>query len=164
MMDKMAENVLPAAELRHSTPGRLRLKFPEKIGDRQWFADIGKTLIDEGGFTDVVANPSTGSILLRGEKAEPSTIASLGGELKLFDFNYKPDEKAPISKKAAEPISSFNRKLEEFTNGELNLPTVIFTALLLNGFYQVLRGRVGPLPWYSALWYAFGLYSKKLES
>jgi hypothetical protein len=153
---------LPAADLRHCTLGRLRLRFPEKAGDLEWFADLEKALVDSGGFSDVSANPRTGSVLLCGDSVEPSKVSSLGRDLKLFNYEHEPFEMSPLADKAVEPLAAFNRELKHFTNSELNLPTVIFIGLLVNALYQVVRGRMTPLPWYSALWYAFGLYSKNL--
>jgi hypothetical protein len=50
----------------------------------------------------------------------------------------------------------------QFTGGWLDLPGMAFLLLLGIGIYQIRRGNIGLPPWYTAFWYAFGVYTKSL--
>jgi hypothetical protein len=44
----------------------------------------------------------------------------------------------------------------------VDLPGMVFLSALLIGLYELARGNFRPPPWYTAFWYAFGVYSKSL--
>jgi hypothetical protein len=48
------------------------------------------------------------------------------------------------------------------TGGELDIPSVFFAALLISGIYQIARGNMAAPAWYTAFWYAFGIFSRDM--
>jgi len=57
---------------------------------------------------------------------------------------------------------SLNQKIQQVTSGRLNLTNGIFLALVIFGVSELIRGNWKTPPWYTAFWYAFGVYSKTL--
>lgn len=52
--------------------------------------------------------------------------------------------------------------LKESTLGHLDLPTLLFFVLIAVGTVQLLRNGLRSPPWYTAFWYAMGIYLKSL--
>lgn len=48
-------------------PGRLRIRIPSKRGDASYFRDITGKLSEHSAITGIIANPATGSLLIRHE-------------------------------------------------------------------------------------------------
>lgn len=59
--------MIPAAELVHSAPGRVRLRVAERKGDDEWFGETRRAIAGFPGIVRVIGNPATGSFLLRGK-------------------------------------------------------------------------------------------------
>lgn len=64
-------------------PGRLRVRIPSKRGDTSYFRDVTQRLSEHSGVTGIIANPATGSLLIRHESGLPS-IVQHAVELGLF--------------------------------------------------------------------------------
>jgi hypothetical protein len=60
------------------------------------------------------------------------------------------------------PIGRVHDGLHRFTGGELDLISVAFLGLLVLGIYQLSKDDIPAPPWYTAFWYAFGVFSKCL--
>jgi len=59
--------MIPAAELLHAAPGRVRVRVAERKGDDEWFGETRRAIAGFPGIARVSANPATGSFLVRGK-------------------------------------------------------------------------------------------------
>ena len=154
--------MIPDAYVRHRTTRRVRLKISDRRGDTRYFTDLEKKLSRSKTYEEVRVNPLTASVLLVMDEIDVEKIADFGKENSLFQLPLERQKVQKLIDQSVKPFRELNRKVEEVTSGELDIAGAAFIGLLLMGLYQVFRGRIGPLPWYSAFWYAFGLFSKSL--
>jgi hypothetical protein len=154
--------MLPVACVRHKTSNRARLKIPGCKGDDEYFSGLEKKFSGWKKFDSVKVNPGTGTILLVIDEIDLEAINQYAQKQSLFQL--PPDQRLVprLVEQAISPFRKLNSQIEQSTSGELNLTEAAFIGLLIMGLYQVFRGRIGPLPWYSAFWYAFGIFSKSL--
>jgi hypothetical protein len=153
--------MLPAAHIGHRAPGRLRLKIPSKRGDPGYFSDLSERFPQDKGFAKPEVNEITGSVLFLGKNIDLDAIAAYGEENKLFklDTAYP----VPVSRKVVSPVGRLSRRISTLTGGELDLQGMAILSLLGLGVYQILRGNLRAPPWYTAFWYALGIFTKSLS-
>jgi hypothetical protein len=68
----------------------------------------------------------------------------------------------PFVKRIVDPVRDANRSIHVLSGGVVDLPGIIFLLLLASGLWELAIGNFKRPPWYTALWYAFGLFSKTL--
>ena len=151
----------PKAKVHHSTPGRIRIKVHEKRGNHPYFNALAESLSMLEGIESLEVTPHTASALVTGQGVSVESLAKLGEKEGLFFLEELAEGMTP-AQAAAEPIRQLNRKISEFTGGQVELATLGFFALLGTGAYQLIRGNFRLPPWYSAFWYAFGLFTKEI--
>ena len=153
---------LPAARIGHQTAERLRIKIPSRKGEEAYFFEVKAALQKKVSMSGIEVNPATGSVLLKGPQVDAAAIASVGEETSLFALKTRPTGNEPLSKKIATPFRDLSRLVDRFSGGELDLPGMAFLALIGVGVYQLARGNIVAPPWYSAFWYALGLFTKHI--
>jgi hypothetical protein len=153
---------LPAAHIGHWTADRLRIKIPSQKGETAYFSTVGEALHRDMPKAGIEINPVTGSVLLKGHTVDASAIASTGKKTGLFVLETGHSGVEPLSKKIATPFRDLSRSVDRFSGGELDLPGMAFLALIGVGVYQLARGNIAAPPWYSAFWYALGLFTKHI--
>jgi hypothetical protein len=153
---------LPEAHIQHHTDRRVRLRIPSKRGNAAFFSDAKTKLAQLQPFDTIEVNPLTGSILLCHEAIDIDRLMDFAEEKEVFSINQVSRTAAPLAEKIAEPIADINRFIDRLSGGELDLPGVIFLSLLGFGLYEILRGNFKAPPWYTAFWYAFGVFSKSI--
>jgi hypothetical protein len=120
------------AFVEHELPGRVRLKIPSHRGDVTFFESLVRTLSDLVGIDELIANPFTGSIIIRHSgPAEP--IVSRAAELDLFEIG----ERDEASRRRFLPLSWADR--------DPRTPEILSAASLLLaglGTYQLSQGEV----------------------
>lgn len=117
-------------------PGRLRVRMPSKRGDTAYFSDVTQRLSEHGGITGIIANPATGSILIRHESDLPS-IVQHAADLELFAIEAVLDPTREIPRDTAQLW------------GPMSLAFLGLSAV------QLLRGQaLGPAT--ENIWQAFG--------
>ncbi|MGB3940029.1 MAG: hypothetical protein WBK96_00885, partial [Candidatus Manganitrophaceae bacterium] len=57
-----------------------------------------------------------------------------------------------------ESFQDANRKVERFTGGEVDLPTLAFVGLLGFGIFDMTRGKTAAPVWHVAFWYALNIF------
>jgi hypothetical protein len=154
--------MLPAAFVTHLTSGRLRLKIPSARGDRDYLAEIGRKLSGIAGVNRIEINPATGSILILYDSLGLEGLSDFALEQGLFELTTVGPQKEPLSKRIVKPLSEVSASVRRLSGGELDLPGLVFITLLGVGAVQILRGNVGAPPWYTAFWYALGVFTKSL--
>ncbi len=152
---------LPEAEVVHHTGERLRIRVSSRKGDRAFFEDLEKRFRDEGAIA--AARPITGSILITGDLASPEWAKDMGERTRSFDLTVVSRRKAaPSAAYVVAPIGALNRHVRRFTNDELDIFGAVFVLLMTTGIIQILRGNLRLPPWYTAFWYAFGIFTKSI--
>jgi hypothetical protein len=154
--------MMPEAFVSHCTPKRLRLKIPSHKGDVSYFSDLKETYSGVQAFESVEVNPLTGSILFVSEAIDLEAIAKRGEGAQLFQLPVTPPGPVPVAEKVVASLRSANQDIHRFTGGDIDLAGIAFLTLIGVGIYQISRGNVGAMPWYTAFWYAFGVFTKSV--
>jgi hypothetical protein len=153
--------MMPLAVVSHLTDKRMRLKISSRRGDASFFDLLNNKITVAFPSLTVQANAITGSLLLAGAPVDPDGITDFGRAEKLFEVVSEPSKNAmalsiPTSMQAA------NHRIRQMAGGRVDLPGALFISLVIFGAIELIRGNWRTPPWYTAFWYAFGLYSKSL--
>lgn len=152
---------LPAGRCVHSIQGRVRIKIPEKRSETEYFRKVEATLQKHFPLAEIVVNPVTASVLCKGGSCALQTVGDAAKENKLFEL-VDPQEQVPPARKIQRSFQEANKAVKQASGNELDLPALLFFFLVGTAFYQISRGNFGLPPWYTAFWYAFGLFTKWL--
>jgi hypothetical protein len=154
--------MLPEAKVSHQSAKRLRIKIPSKKGDGNYFQRLGEKLVKYKDFEVLQLNPLTGSVLFIDEGLDVDGIEAYAGENGLFDLRRTALPSVPLSRRIAEPLGDTSAFLSRTTGGFLDLPGAAFLLLLGVGLVEIVRGNFRTPPWYTAFWYAFGVFTKSI--
>jgi hypothetical protein len=152
----------PAAHIGHQTAERIRIRIPSRKGDGPYFAKVGKVLLKDALADSLAVNPVTGSVLLKGAQVDVNAVVRAGEKNGLFSLKAQSHKVEPLSKRIVAPLRDVDRSVNRFSGGELDLPGIAFLTLLGVGLYQLARGNFRAPPWYTALWYAMGIFTKAI--
>jgi hypothetical protein len=144
----------------HRMHGRARIRVPSKRGNVAYFNSVKEKLSAHSAVADVEVTPSTGSILLlcNGPTDEPIGWAQSQGL-----FAIKEDRKVRVTAfhdSVSGQVAALNDRVREVTGDGFDLPGLAFVALVVSGVYQIARGNFTAPAWYTAFWYALGLFGK----
>jgi hypothetical protein len=150
---------LPAAFVAHTTPRRLRIKIPSKRGNRAYFNNLMGSFSDLEGIEELRVNPATGSILFIHELEVPRIIAyaTAKGSFALLPGRPYP---ANIRQRLSKTIQDSDRVIRNVTGDEVDMGSLTFLVLIAAGIYQIGRGNLAAIPWYTALWYGSNVFWK----
>jgi hypothetical protein len=136
--------------------------MPEMKGDERYFAALREVFAQDSRFAEVRCNPATASLLLTGEGASSEAAVALGESKELFRLERSVTQPVPLSRKIIKPIGDLSAFIQRASGGEVDLAGMTFVALLVTGAYQIARGRFAAPPWYTAFWYALGVFTKTI--
>ncbi len=154
--------MLPQSYVTHRTRNRIRIKIPRKRGDAIYFQNL-KDKFDSFQFVESIqVNPLTGSLLIIRQKLDIDGITSFAESEKLFTSAPAKVKSLPLSRQLVEPIANFSDSMKRSSDGYIDLPGLIFLVLLGGGIYELLKGNLVTPPWYTFLWYAFGVFTKSV--
>jgi hypothetical protein len=146
--------------LSHVSKGRLRIKIPSRKRDVGFFTELQNALAAFSGLDQVEANPLSGSVLIVHSQL-PEELAAL---IKKLSGHSSRKNKAPkpnsIQQMVTGTFRQVNNRVQGFTKGELDVPTISFIALLAVGIYQISRKNFTAPAWYTAFWYALNIFLK----
>jgi hypothetical protein len=151
---------LPEALVVHAGASRLRVRIPAGRGDLKFVAKVRAAAL-KSRIAFIRANATTGSILFSGENATYDAVAAFGRDNGLFEIKTALPA-PPLATRISTPLASVNRSLQKVSAGQVDLPGALFIILLFTALYEIARGRFRTPPWYTAFWYAFGLFTKSL--
>lgn len=151
---------LPEAFIGHQSPGRIRFRIAAQKGDTDYFAKLEALVQSRFDTTTVSVNPLTGSLLVAGDDVDAIMVADHCAESGLFKLIPEGRRRVPLAQSIAEPIFSASEKIGKVTDGYIDMPGLIFLSALMFGAYEIIRGNFRTPPWYTAFWYAFGIYTK----
>jgi copper chaperone CopZ len=157
------------ARIVHRSPGRLRVRVERARHDAEHVQRIVERLSSVPGVTRIETRPDTGSVLVLFEPSrfDEEHLASAAREADLFQLSVEPSEASEPQE--AQPRGGIGRAFWERANvamnqrsqGPLDLRTLLPLALAVWALRQILTERpVVRTPWYTLLWYAWGLYTK----
>jgi len=151
---------LPAARIGSRSPGRVRFKIESERGNVDYFTKLEKALKKKYHSCTVSTTPLTGSLLIAGEDINTESIVQYCTEHSFFTIDRSCVKRVPLAQRIADPLFSANEKINRISDGMFDVPGIIFISGLFFGAYEILRGNLRKPPWYTAFWYAFGVYSK----
>jgi hypothetical protein len=151
---------LPEAKITHWHYGRMRLKVTSQRGNLAFFEALSKEITSH--VATLETNVLTGSVLIISETQDIDVddLVRIGETKGLFQLRTTDTGPVPLSKNIRNFFGRWSQGIEKWTGGELDLPLLIFLFLLANGIFQICRGNIKAPPWYTAFWYAFGVFSK----
>jgi hypothetical protein len=154
--------MVPEASIVHRIAGRMRVRVPSRRGDPAYFAAVEETLRSLKGVESVEADPLTGGILIL-HGIDPGAIVEYAAQNALFLAKEKEAKKAGntvLHDVLGAPFGSLSRRIRTFTGSAADLSGLAVLALLSVGVYQIARGNFGAPAWYTAFWYALGIFNK----
>ncbi len=152
--------MLPEARIGHSSANRLRIKIDHHRGDMTYFERVTRELMNHFQYQTIQSNAVTGSILMVSDSISASEVDAFAREQQLFSIDFAVRKPKPVVNILAAPVENFHQKVQQTTGGALDLPGLIFITALFFGVYEIAKGNFRSPPWYTAFWYAFGMYSK----
>jgi hypothetical protein len=154
--------MVPEATIKHRIAGRLRFQIESRKGDVTYFKHVETRLRETLAYRTITASPLTGSLVIEDDALDESTVYTAVGEQGLFSISSAILTPKPFVKRIVDPVRSANRSIHVLSGGVMDLPGIIFLLLLASGLWELAIGNFKRPPWYTALWYAFGLFSKTL--
>jgi hypothetical protein len=149
---------LPGAFICHQSPRRLRIKIASQKRNAEYFDQLQNKLARLQTFDRLEVNALTGSVLLVNENLNVDHIAEHARDLRLFDLMDQNDSRATITTQLVSNLGDLNTSIRRLTSGEMDLVGSLLLVLLISGLTELIRGNLRMPPWYTAFWYAFGLY------
>jgi hypothetical protein len=162
MNQEKAMDPLPEVRLCHFSTGRLRIRIDRRRGDGAYFQGLQEKLAAHSGYAAIATNPVTGSVLVEDVRVSPAEVASFGREAGLFELDLAPRLPRGGVQNIISPLKTVDVNLRHITGGTLDVPSAVFVALVIFGVIEILRGNFKTPPWYTAFWYAFGVFTKTL--
>ncbi len=153
---------LPSGRCVHCIQGRVRVRIPGKRSDAAYFQKVEATLSKRFPRAEIQVNPITASVLCQGDRCTLRAVADAAKETKLFELAAPQEQVVPPAKRIQRSFQGANAAVRQASGNELDLPTLLFFSLVGTAVYQIARGNFGLPPWYTAFWYAFGLFTKWL--
>jgi len=150
--------MLPEAHIAHSLARRARIRIPEKKGSASYFSAVYEQLSKCPGVEAVKVNPATGSVLVLHD-CDSRALAKYARDKELFSLGERPHSRRTLFQQVAEVFQKYNRDLMTMTSGEIDIPSAVFVTLVISGLWQLFRGNVMMPAWYTAFYYALGVFS-----
>jgi hypothetical protein len=154
--------MVPEATIKHRIAGRLRFQIESRKGDATYFNHVETRLREALAYRTITASPLTGSLVIEDDALDESTVYTTVGNQGLFSISFATLTPKPFVKRIIDPVRVVNRSIHVLSGGVVDLPGIIFLLLLASGLWELAIGNFKRPPWYTAFWYAFGLFSKTL--
>jgi hypothetical protein len=152
--------MIPHAHVSHGMPCRLRIKVPSKKGDLSYFAEVQEQLSACPGVQDVTVSPYTGGAVILYD-CDERTVAEYAREKGLFTLGHPARlKKKTLFDHVADTFGTYNKSLKKLTDGQVDVPSLVFLSLVISGIYQIARGNLSSPAWYTAFYYAVGVFSR----
>ncbi len=155
---------MSALRVAHDIPGRLRLRLPVGVSVEglidavaaqpgvqacTWSPRTRSLLVvyqpgsaTTAGILETVAHHTSLAVAFNGESPQASTLA----------------EGDALARGVRDATRDLDHRVRRVTRGVVGLGGLVPTLLIFWAVGEVVRGRVRPLAWTSALWYAHGLF------
>jgi hypothetical protein len=150
--------MVPEAYVSHQAPSRLRIKIPSKKGNSSFFSTLIDRLAKCPGVEDVKANPQIGSVLIV-YTSDTKAVADFAKKSDLFHLKPVSPPRKTFFLNVADTFRAYDKDLKKISGGELDIPSLVFVSLLISGIWQIARGNLGMPAWYTAFYYALGVFA-----
>jgi hypothetical protein len=151
--------MIPEAYVSHRAPRRLRIKIPSKKGNASFFSALLERLSGCPGIEEINVNPQIGSALIL-YTCETKTLAEFAKKNELFHLKQVSRPHKTLFGNVADTFQGYNKSLKQMTDGELDIPSLVFLSLLVSGVWQIARGNLMMPAWYTAFYYALGIFTR----
>ena len=152
-------------QVAHDIPGRLRLRLPAGAPTEGLEAAVAA----EPGVIGCTWSPRTRSLLVlydpeHGDRAgiadAVARVTGLGAPPSVAPNGHpaQPEPGAMLTHGVRELFVELDRRVQRASRGLVGLGGLFPVALTAWAVAEVVRGRLAPLAWSSALWYAHGLF------
>jgi hypothetical protein len=112
------------------------------------------------GIESVDVAPFTGSILVH-HRTAVKRIVEHGQSQGLFIMEEEKTAKVTtLHDSVAAGFGALNGRIKAATGSGIDLPGLAFLALVGAGIYQIARGNFAAPAWYTAFWYALGIFGR----
>ena len=150
--------MIPEAHLSHHTRDRLRIKIPSKKGDVSYFSGLSEQVSGWPGVKGITVNPPIGSALVL-HTGKIENLFELAKKNELFQMKKAEHRRSTIFANVANAFRKYDKKLKQATSGEVDISSLVFLSLLVSGIWQIARGSVAMPAWYTAFYYALGVFT-----
>lgn len=141
----------------------MRLKIASRRGDAAYFESIQRHLSETMVCERITVNAVTGSVVMQDAKLDIDTVRTVADENGLFSVaSTVIISPQPVAERVVGPIRNANQAIKSFSGGVIDLPGLFFMTLICLGLFELAVGGFKRPPWYTAFWYAFGVFSKTL--
>jgi hypothetical protein len=155
-------DMTPEALVRSCLPGRIRFQIRSQKGNLKYFQNVEECFKASLPEHQITVSTLTGSLLIQHTALDFNEINAVADRNQLFSIRSESAPAIPLARRIAIPIRDANRQLHTVSGGVLDLSGAIFLALLAFGIWELAIGNFKRPPWYTALWYAFGMFSKTI--
>ena len=156
---------MSALRVAHDIPGRLRLRLPVDVS----VEGLIDAVAAQPGVQACTWSPRTRSLLV---VYRPGSVTAAGILETIAHHTLLTVDPDGASSEASRPAvrghalahgvrdaaRDLDHRVRRVTRGVVGLGGLVPSALILWAVAEVVRGRVRPLAWSSALWYAYGLF------
>lgn len=153
--------MLPDAYISHRTSTRLRIRVPSRKRNLAWLIQAKDRLSALPDVEAVDVNELSGSILIVHRLQDIGTLLAAAKAQGIFEIN-RPKNRKPVTlrQSISAGFQTVNRRVHGATGGYADFWDVAVLGLAGAGIYQMLRGNFAAPMWYTAFWYAFGIYMR----
>ena len=156
----------PALAIVHHVPGRLRLRLPNVPA----LEALARELTAVPGIVDCAWSARTGSLRIHYDRvaitsetivewvASRAAVAVSEPDRAPATPPVKPGERPAFAIAVQTTMAELNQRVRRGTGGALDLPGLLVVSLVVWAAGELVRGRLAPLAWSTALWYAHGLF------
>jgi hypothetical protein len=154
---------LPNVYVVHAIPGRIRLRVPERRGDKAFFADMTARLNALPSVVSAAANPVTGSVLIQFTGTLEHLMTEAADLLAQTRLHQSPPPVRPVMDRVKEEFNGLDSYLRRLTGGDTDAKSAVFLGLVGLSAIQLLRGNF-LAPAATMLWYAGDLAMRSQTS
>jgi hypothetical protein len=133
--------MLPSATILHTLQDRTRFHIPSRKGDAVFFAAVEKNLASHPQVHQVIANPLTGSVLVR-HNMVLADLTRYAQDQQLFTLQAEEPAASRVLNLASDSIDQVDHLVRRTTQGAFDLTELLFVGLIAAAIIQFLRGRV----------------------
>ncbi|MCX8030264.1 MAG: hypothetical protein N3A59_01620 [Thermodesulfovibrionales bacterium] len=150
---------IPEAVLTHCVKNRIRLKVPSKKGNTDYFKFVEKKFLECCGLAHIKVKPEVGSILIQ-HTIDIVKISEFAKKHEIFNLKSLQPQPLNLHSRISKTFTDLNTHFQKMTGGNFDIADIVFLSLLGIGFYQISRGNITAPAWYTAFWYALGIFFK----
>jgi hypothetical protein len=142
----------------------MRIRIPSAKGDVRYFKTLEEALRKFPEVDEVSTNPTTASVLILSEHHTVGGIGRFAKQEGLFDLQRAKSSSKSLVANVRNTFAAYDKRLKRFTGNELDIPSIVFLALLVSGILQIARGNVVAPAWYTAFYYSLGIFTRVHEA